>query len=155
MKSFLILAICYAFSNISFAQEHTAYGDQFDANEVINISQAIDVLQKTKEASVSDTKISGTITGTCAKKGCWMTITGTDQEEIRVTFKDYGFFVPTSGVEGSEVIALGTLKKTSTDVASLKHYAEDAGKSKEEIEAITAPKIEYTFVASGVQIMKK
>jgi len=34
----------------------------------------------------------------------------------------------------------------------LKHLAEDEGKSQEEIDAITEPKMEYTFVAHGVII---
>ena len=41
-----------------------------------------------------------------------------------------------------------------TSVEELKHYAEDAGKSKEEIAKITEPKLEMSFEASGV-LMKK
>jgi len=41
-----------------------------------------------------------------------------------------------------------------TSVAELKHYAEDEGKSKKEIAEITAPKIEYKFLAHGVLISK-
>ena len=37
-------------------------------------------------------------------------------------------------------------------MATQRHYAEDAGKSKEEIEKITEPKIAYTFLADGVLI---
>ena len=36
----------------------------------------------------------------------------------------------------------------------LKHYAEDEGKSEKEIAEITAPKIEYKFLAHGVLISK-
>jgi hypothetical protein len=37
-------------------------------------------------------------------------------------------------------------------VETLRHYAEDEGKSKEEIAAITEPVTEYTFEAVGVII---
>jgi hypothetical protein len=37
-------------------------------------------------------------------------------------------------------------------VETLRHYAEDAGKSKEEIEAITAPETRLSFEANGVLI---
>jgi hypothetical protein len=37
----------------------------------------------------------------------------------------------------------------------LKHFAEDQGKSKEEVEAIKAPKKEITFEATGVIISPK
>jgi hypothetical protein len=39
-------------------------------------------------------------------------------------------------------------------VAELQHYAEDAGKSKEEIAKINSPKTELTFVADGVLVPK-
>ena len=35
----------------------------------------------------------------------------------------------------------------------LKHYAEDAGKSKEEIAAITEPKKEITMQAKGILVL--
>jgi len=37
-------------------------------------------------------------------------------------------------------------------VATLRHYAEDAGKSKEEIEKITEPETNLMFLADGVLI---
>jgi hypothetical protein len=37
-------------------------------------------------------------------------------------------------------------------VATLRHYAQDAGKSKEEIDKITEPKHMLTFLADGVLI---
>ncbi len=40
-----------------------------------------------------------------------------------------------------------------TPVDELRHYAEDAGKSKEEIAAITQPKEEMKFLASGVILL--
>ena len=39
--------------------------------------------------------IEGTIGDVCQAKGCWMTVRDQDQE-VRVEFKDYGFFVPYS-----------------------------------------------------------
>ena len=49
----------------------------------------------------------------------------------------------------------GVATLTETDVETLKHYAEDQGKSKEEVAAITAPKREITFEATGVVIKPK
>jgi hypothetical protein len=42
------------------------------------------------------------------------------------------------------------LEEVSVD--DLKHYAEDAGKSQEEIDAITESEMAYTFVAEGALI---
>ncbi len=70
---------------------------------------------------------------------------------MRVRFKDYGFFVP-SDIMGKEVVFEGKAFRDTTSVADLKHYAEDAGKSKEEIDAITEPKVTIAFVADGVKV---
>jgi hypothetical protein len=40
-----------------------------------------------------------------------------------------------------------------TSVEDLRHFAEDEGKSKEEIEAITEPREELKFMASGVLLL--
>ena len=97
-------------------------------------------------------KVESQILATCKMKGCWMNVELPGEDKMRVTFKDYGFFVPKEGVEGKTVIMEGYAKKATTDVETLRHFAKDAGKSQEEIEAITEPKDELTFVASGVII---
>ena len=73
------------------------------------------------------------------------------EEELRVTFKDYGFFVPKNS-SGNDAVIEGALYKKLVNVEMLKHYAEDAGKSEEEINAITEPKEQFVFEASGVII---
>jgi Domain of unknown function (DUF4920) len=56
---------------------------------------------------------------------------------------------------GTKVIFEGQPAVKTTSVADQRHYAEDAGKSKEEIAKITEPKTELTFVAEGVLVPKK
>ncbi|MBL7875820.1 MAG: DUF4920 domain-containing protein [Cyclobacteriaceae bacterium] len=99
--------------------------------------------------------LKGTIEKTCAKKGCWMTVQDENGVATRVTFKDYGFFVPTEGADGKEVVFSGVAKRKVTDVATLRHFAEDDGKTEAEINAITEPKQEIEFVATGVVIYDK
>jgi hypothetical protein len=96
-------------------------------------------------------KVVGQIKEVCSKKGCWMTIDLPNGQSMRVTFKDYGFFVPLNS-SGYPVVIEGIATKKVTDVETLRHYAEDAGKSKEEIEKITESKHEYAFEAVGVII---
>jgi hypothetical protein len=55
---------------------------------------------------------------------------------------------------GKKVVIDGWAYADSISVADLRHYAEDAGDSKEEIEKITQPEAEYTFMARGVIIRK-
>ncbi len=70
-------------------------------------------------------------------------------ELMRVTFKDYGFFVPMDS-PGKTVIMEGTAYYKTVPVDLLKHYAEDAGKSKKEIQAIKEPEHDLAFEATGL-----
>ena len=67
--------------------------------------------------------------------------------------KDYGFFLPVSAV-GKTVVIDGEIKLKTTSVAELKHYAEDAKKSKEEIDAITQPQKEVRVMAKGIVVVE-
>ena len=71
------------------------------------------------------------------------------EKESFVRFKDYGFFVP-KNADGSEAIVHGKAYLDVVSVAQLQHYAKDGGKSQEEIDKITEPKITYAFQADGV-----
>jgi len=95
-----------------------------------------------------NSKFTGTIKEVCSKKGCWMTLDIGNGEEVMVRFKDYGFFMPLDAK--GEVIVNGKAFVNETSVDELRHYAEDAGKSDEEINAITEPKNTFAFEADGV-----
>lgn len=99
-------------------------------------------------------KVRAEVLGSCPMKGCWMKVKLADGEEMRVTFKDYGFFVP-KDLDGEEAIFEGYLSKTVTDVETLHHYAEDEGASEEEIQSITSPEEAYTFEATGILLKPK
>ncbi|WP_299617532.1 DUF4920 domain-containing protein [uncultured Tenacibaculum sp.] len=111
-----------------------------------------DVLKNYKDLKIGDTvtvKFASKINEVCSKKGCWMKLPLSQEEEIMVRFKDYGFFMPLDS-QGKDVIVEGKAFVKVTPVDELRHYAEDAGKSKEEIEKITEPKKEMAFLAHGV-----
>ena len=140
MKYILLLSLI-VFGTSLHAQE--VYGQSFKSNQPAST---------VAEATGETIQLTGEIESTCAMKGCWMKVQLTDGETVRVTFKDYGFFVPTSGAEGKKAIVKGQLSKKEISVETLRHYAEDAGKSEEEVAKITSPKMEYSFVADGVII---
>jgi hypothetical protein len=74
-----------------------------------------------------------------------------NEEEVMVKFKDYGFFVP-KDIEGKEVVLNGIAFVDLMSIDDQKHYAKDAGKSREDIERITKPEKTFTFEADGVLI---
>jgi hypothetical protein len=83
-----------------------------------------------------------------------MTMDLPNGESMRITFKDYGFFMPTDS-QGFPIVLEGVATLTETDVATLQHFAEDQGKSAEEVNSITEAKREITFEATGVIIKTK
>jgi hypothetical protein len=127
------------------------YGDLIEENAVISSSELV---AKIESEGTFSGKISGEIKEVCTKKGCWFSMELPNGESMRVTFKDYGFFVPTNS-QGFPIVMEGVATLSETDVETLRHFAEDQGKSKEEIESITESKREITFEATGVVIKEK
>ena len=165
MKNLLILSLFFIFflagcsgskseNTIETAVEKDLpignFGEDINDGGLVSLQQLLSVLDDSEEFTG---KVKGEIKEVCAMKGCWMTIDLPNGQTMRVTFKDYGFFVPKNS-QGYPVIIEGVATKKITDVATLKHYAEDAGKSQEEIDAITSPRLEYAFEAIGVIIQE-
>ena len=150
MKSFTKIFIIFFFSLFSFSQNdnnYERYGELFETSEIINYELERDNFLN----SSSKVKIEGEIISSCPMKGCWMKIS-VEKDTVLVRFKDYGFFVPKNGIEGKSTIINGKLSVDTLSIAQLQHYAEDAGKSKEEIALISKPEITISFLADGVLI---
>lgn len=111
----------------------------------------VEFLAKFNGKEALEVKLAANIEEVCAKKGCWMVLKLGGDKNMRVTFKDYEFFVPKDAA-GKLATVQGVATMDTTDVATLKHYAQDAGDSQEEIDAITAPEFNYSFEATGVII---
>ncbi|QQL49066.1 DUF4920 domain-containing protein [Mucilaginibacter ginkgonis] len=103
--------------------------------------------------SVYNGKITGTVVEVCKKKGCFMKLAQANGSPIMVQFTDYAYFMP-QDIVGKTVVVEGTAKMKQTSVASLKHYAADAGKSPEEIAKISQPKKDISIMADGVLVVK-
>lgn len=141
---FLTVAIAFA----GMAQTAKSYYGDKITDEGAKPATEIPALLKEKK-EVKDMKVTGTVKSVCQVKGCWMTLEVADGQQMTIKFKDYGFFMP-KDCSGKKVTFYGNASKKVISVAEQKHLAEDAGKSKEEIEKITQPKEEFRFEASGV-----
>ncbi|MCC6839353.1 MAG: DUF4920 domain-containing protein [Flavobacteriales bacterium] len=129
--------------------KYTSYGDAITPDGAMSMAEFEAAAARTDSLGV---KLAAEILGSCSKKGCWMNVKMTDGTPMMVRFRDYGFFVPKGGLEGKLAVLQGRARKEETSVSMLRHYAEDAGKSKEEIAAITQPQISWKFEADGVLI---
>jgi hypothetical protein len=64
-----------------------------------------------------------------------------------VTFKAYGFFIPTDS-SGKNVVLMGTFSRKGISKEQAEHYAADLG----ETVTSTPEKFEYSIIASAVKI---
>lgn len=88
----------------------------------------------------------------CKAEGCWIKVERKDGTAMMVRAKDHAFLMP-ENIVGKTVLIDGsaTVKETSEEMR--KHYAEDAGKSKEEIAKIKGAEKDIQFSARGVKVL--
>ena len=136
-------------SKAETAQFFGYYGDTIDAGGAMSGNELMTQMNATDSMNA---KVEAKIIETCEMKGCWMTLDMGDGEKMRVSFKDYGFFVPKDGVEGKTAVIEGKAYVDTLSVDYLRHLAKDAGKSEEEIASIKEPEVSVNFEANGVVI---
>lgn len=87
----------------------------------------------------------------CQKKGCFF-IAQDGNTVIRVSFKDYGFFIPTD-TAGRTVTLAGQLVEKQLSEEQAAHYRSDLRSNAELADAIQSGKV-YEIVASAIRIPK-
>ena len=130
------------------AETGTIFGNKTTSAGAIKATELHTFLNGKEKA---DVKVEGKVAEVCKAEGCWLrmeTASGT----MLVKMKDHKFLVPLA-LNGKTIVAEGTATMKETSVAMLKHYAEDAGKSKAEIAAITEPKKEIVLQANGILVL--
>lgn len=103
------------------------------------------------DKTTADVKVKGKVVEVCKAEGCWIKME-TAAGSMLIKMKDHSFMVPLA-MNGKTIVADGTATFKETTVEMLRHYAEDAGKSKEEIEAIKEPKKEIILQAKGILVL--
>jgi len=145
MKTALSTILLVALLGCSKGQEEfNSYGSEITSGEALTTSEFLSLVSEEKNAY----KVRGTIEEVCQMKGCWMTLKNPDGLNVRVTFKDYAFFVP-KDIHEQEVIIEGIASKEVIDEDEARHYAEDGNVAYQESMRNT-----ISFVASGVLVAK-
>lgn len=151
MKKYVLsTALVLVLSASAFAQKFDSFGKKINPKDAQPASALVNEVKGTATVTA---KVEGEVESVCQMSGCWMKVKLADGQTMRVTFKDYGFFVP-KDIAGKKVVFEGVAKNKIVSVADQKHYAEDGGASKEEIAKIKQDKNELTFVADGVLVPK-
>jgi hypothetical protein len=111
---------------------YTSFGKMLDTNDAKLGVAVASIYRRIQVRDSIHIKIITRVNDVCQAKGCWMRLRVDDDNEIMVKFKDYAFFVPKE-IIGKDVVVNGKAFVKEVSVEEQRHYAEDAGKSKDEI----------------------
>ncbi|WP_299254706.1 DUF4920 domain-containing protein [uncultured Lacinutrix sp.] len=135
------------------AVNYKSFGEEIIADDAIDAKSMAEHYKAMNVGDSINSKMIAKVDAVCQSKGCWMKLDLDNGEQVMVKFKDYGFFMP-KNIAGQEVIVNGKAYVNEVPVEELRHYAEDAGKSTEEIALITESKKTYSFEADGVLLVE-
>ena len=95
-----------------------------------------------------EVKVTARVAQVCQKKGCFF-VAQDESHTARVSFKDYGFFVP-SDISGRTVTLAGELKRKNMSAEQAEHYNTDLGD-----ESAFEPGAQYEIVATSVRVPRQ
>ena len=132
-------------------EQFMSFGDKIDLDNTQTTAEITERYQNMKTVDTLQTKFTAKVKEVCKVKGCWMKLELVNGEEVMVRFKGYGFFMPPD-IDGKEVVLNGLAYVEEMSVADRKHFAKDGGMSQDQIDAISTPKMTYSFEANGVLV---
>jgi hypothetical protein len=126
------------------------YGQPLQPAEVKPLA---DVLAKPDSFANQTITVAAQVRKACTRKGCWMELaesTADGPPGCRVTFKDYGFFVPIDSA-GSSARVQGKVEVDTLSASAVRHYEEEGAKF---IKAPDGTAREVRIVATGVELTR-
>ena len=129
---------------VTVTDDAEIFGAPLDANAKATSLEAL--LDSPGDFVDTAVRVDARISQVCQKKGCFMIATAGDQA-VRISFKDYSFFVPTD-TGGKTVTVTGKFIERELTEKQAAHFREDAGS-----DTIQAGKV-YEIVANAVSIPK-
>ena len=145
--SFLLVIITKA-QDIKPSESGVIYGAVSTKGDPLKVMDLENKLQENKFSG----QITGKVAEVCQSEGCWIRLHKTDGSTLLVKAKDHAFVMP-KDIVGKIVVVDGEAIVKEVPEAMRKHLAEDAGKSKEEIEKIKGDSKEIIFMAKGVKVI--
>jgi hypothetical protein len=129
---------------VAVSGEYEFYGATLPENtNTVSLSELIDNSDSYLDKEVA---VETRIAKVCQKKGCFFVATE-GAASARITFKDYGFFIPTDS-GGKTVTVLGVFSRVPVSREQAQHFAADLG----ETTTPSATDFEYSIVASAVKL---
>lgn len=134
------------------AAEHRRFGSPIPPGDPITLAS---VMQKPDEFENRSVIVQSKVRRNCTRRGCWMELAdgpGNDAPGCRVTFKDYGFFVPLDSA-GSSARVQGTVDVHVVPGPEVEHLESEGAKFAGKQPDGSAR--EVRMVASGVELWRE
>ena len=130
---------------VSVTETHETYGSSMPSSE--HALTLAELVGNSEQHIGTEVVVSTQIVKVCQKKGCFF-IARDGDAVARVTFKDYGFFIPTDS-DGKTVTLMGTFSHETVTQKQSEHIASDLGEP-----VVNLDPLQYTIVASSVRLPK-
>jgi len=128
-----------------------SYGAALTPADSVKLERVLGEPDRYKDKTVT---VEGKVRRACSRKGCWMEIANASDPATpgcRVTFKDYGFFVPTDS-PGADARVQGVVAVETVAAAYVQHLEEEGARFSGKSADGTAR--EVRLVATGVELRK-
>src|SRR6478736_6379329 len=103
-----------------------AFGAPISSGPELALSEVLSNPERFRDRPVT---VEGQVRAACTRRGCWMELAQSGDPKLpgcRVTFKDYGFFVPTDSA-GSHAKVQGTLGFNTLPAERVAHLESEGG----------------------------
>lgn len=148
ISAMMLVVLVNAQDEVKPAAPGVVYGTVTEKGEAIKVTELNTKMKDDKYEG----KVTGKVTEVCKAMGCWIKLELADGKTIMVKAKDHSFTMP-QDIVGKTVVVDGEAKSKEISEAMRKHYAEDGGKSKEEINKIKGSTKEVMIAANGVKVL--
>ena len=140
-----------AAASVEATPAHKTFGAPLGASPAVALA---DVLASPDQFAERSVTVQGDVRAACTRKGCWMELSeGKDAAApgCRVTFKDYGFFVPTDSA-GSKAKVEAKVETKTIKPEMVAHLESEGAKFS--AKAADGSAREVRLVATGVEMWR-
>jgi hypothetical protein len=146
MKKITLVVVILSLAASAFAAKVIKRGAPLSKAKTVELAT---VLAAPRAYMAQPVIVEGVIEQSCTNKGCWMQLTPeAGKPGVRVTFKDYGFFIPLQA-KGMKVRAEGVTKINTLSKDEVDHLTGEGATLTRNGDG-TAD--EVSFVANGVEL---
>lgn len=132
------------------AMKYASFGEAPKGGDVPVV--AVDqLLAKVGEYDGKYLRVTGKVSDVCAKKGCWLKLGEGEALFVKFTCPVGERLIPAEAV-GKQAEVEGTVKVVEISEAQARHFKEDAGASKEEVEKIVGPQKQVTVASPSARV---